>query len=424
MTSHPSEPGHLRATPELLSLATQFTGVAVWEYDYRTNTMDRSANHDTLYGLEWQEPWRIETFLAATHPEDRAGVAATIDAAVAPGGPDEYEYDFRVVDPAEQVRRLWVRGRVVERDATGRGQRVRGTLIDVTERHRLESHLAHVNRLYATLSECNQAVIRSTNEDELFGWICSAAVRVGSRAAWVASVEPGDLRVVAHAGEGVREFLTERADLLAHGTSAGVDLPAEAAVTGRVAVRQIGVTGLDPLAAACLRQGWRSAVSLPLARGGQVVAALTLYAAESGFFDESVGTLLAEIANDVSFALDRFAALRAHELVEQQRQLAESRWRALVDQQAVALVVFADGRVVEANDLAASLLGYASAADLVAADPVGRSWLAETGGAREGRRGTISGDGVPRALRYVATPVDGSERREVVAVLAEADPAH
>ena len=423
MTSHPPEPGHLLATPELLSLATQFTGVAVWEYDYRTNTMDRSANHDSLYGLDWQDPWRIETFLAATHPEDRAAAAAAIDAAVAPGGPDEYDYDFRVVDPAEQIRWLWVRGRVVERDATGRGQRVRGTLIDVTERHRLESHLSKVNRLYATLSECNQAVIRSGNEDELFARICSAAVRVASRAAWVASVEPGGLRVVAHAGEGLRTFLSERAELLAHAGSAGVDLPAEAAATGRVAVRQIGVTGLDALAAACLRQGWRSAVSLPLVRGGAVVAALTLYAVESDFFDESVGSLLAEMASDVSFALDRFAALRAHELVEQQRQLAESRWRTLVDQQAVAMVVFVDGRVEEANERAASLLGYASVADLVRADPAVRSWLAQVGGAREVRRGTITGDGVPRALRYVATPVEGGGRHEVVAVLAEVDPA-
>ncbi|MGC8498615.1 MAG: GAF domain-containing protein [Acidimicrobiales bacterium] len=396
--------------------------MAVWEYDYRTNTMDRSANHDALYGLDWQVPWRIETFLAATHPEDRPAAAA-IDAAVAPGGPDEYEYDFRVVDPAERVRWLWVRGRVVERDATGRGQRVRGTLIDVTERHRLEHHLAHVNRLYATLSECNQAVIRSADEDELFRRICTAAVRVGSRAAWVASVEPRGLRVVAHAGEGMRAFLSERADLLAHAPGTAVDLPAEAVTTGRVAVRQIGVTGLDALATACLRQGWRSAVSLPLTRGGEVVAALTLYAAEGDFFDESVDALLAEMASDVSFALDRFAALRAHERVEQQRQPAEARWRALVDQEVVAMVAFADGRVVEANARAATLLGYATAADLVAADPAGGSWLAETGGAGEVRRGTITGDGVPRAVRYVATPVGSGGGGEVVAVLAEADPA-
>ncbi len=422
MDSHPSSSGHLRATPELLSLATQFTGVAVWEYDYRTNTMDRSANHDTLYGLDWQEPWRIETFLAATHPEDRAGIAATIAAAVAPGGPDEYEYDFRIVDAAEQVRWLWVRGRVIERDAAGQGQRVRGTLIDVTERHRLESHLAHVNRLYATLSECNQAVIRSADEGELFARICAAAVRVGSQAAWVASAEPGGLRVVARAGKGLPEFLAERADLLAGGPGAGTDLPSQALATGRVALRQIGVTGLDPLATASLRQGWRSAVSLPLTRGGQVVAALTLYAVESGFFDESVGDLLDEMARDVSFALDRFASLRAHTRADQQRQLAESRWRALVDQQVVAVVTFAAGRIVDANERAASLLGFAAVGDLVATDPTSRAWLTEMAGAREVRRGTITGDGVPRPLRYVATPVDTGRRPEIVVVLGEVDP--
>ena len=422
MSSHDPEPGHLRATPELLSLATQFTGVALWEYDYRTNTMDRSANHDALYGLAWQETWRIETFLAATHPEDRDAAATAIAAAVAPGGPDEYEYDFRVVDPGEEVRWLWVRGRVVERDAAGQGLRVRGTLIDVTERHRLESHLAHVNRLYATLSECNQAVIRSASEDELFARICEAAVRVGSRAAWVASAEPGGPRVVARAGQGLRAFLAERAELLARGAGAGVDLPSQALATGRVALRLVGVTGLDPLAAAGLRQGWRSAVSLPLSRGGEVVAALTLYAAESGFFDESVGALLDEMASDVSFALDRFASLREHARAEQQRQRAESRWRALIDQQVVATVTLREGRVAEADDRAAELLGFASADDLVGAVPADRPGLAALADAPEVRRGTIAGDGVPRPLRYVATPIETEGRREVVVVLGEAEP--
>ena len=41
--------GILRGTDELLHLATEMAGIAVWEYDFVTNTMTRSANHDGLY---------------------------------------------------------------------------------------------------------------------------------------------------------------------------------------------------------------------------------------------------------------------------------------------------------------------------------------------------------------------------------------
>ena len=33
----------------MLHLATEMAGIAVWEYDFVTNTMTRSANHDGLY---------------------------------------------------------------------------------------------------------------------------------------------------------------------------------------------------------------------------------------------------------------------------------------------------------------------------------------------------------------------------------------
>ena len=125
--------GALLVTTERLRLATEMAGIAVWEYDFISNSMTRSDNHDALYGLAPQPHWDLDTFLAATHPEDRDLSNQYIQISVAPGGPDRYEFDFRVVFPDSSVRWLNVKGQVIRRDAEGRGVIVRGCLIDITE---------------------------------------------------------------------------------------------------------------------------------------------------------------------------------------------------------------------------------------------------------------------------------------------------
>ncbi len=123
----------LLETKERLRLATEMAGIAVWEYDFTSNSMTRSENHDALYGLAPQGHWDINTFLNATHPEDRELSNQYIQKSVAPGGPDRYEFDFRVIFPDTFIHWLNVKGSVIRRDAEGRGIIVRGCLIDITE---------------------------------------------------------------------------------------------------------------------------------------------------------------------------------------------------------------------------------------------------------------------------------------------------
>ncbi len=295
----------LRADDDLLRLVTEMSSVAVWEYDVARDEMRRSANHDALYGLDWQNPWRIGTFLESTHPDDTESSGAIIAEAMAAGGPDEYAYDFRVIWPDGSVRWLWVRGRVTSRDESGRGTIVRGVLIDVTDRKAIEERLRRSMLLYETLSECNQAIVFSSDETELFARVCAAAVTIGSAAmAWVGMVgSSGVVEAVAQIGEGAEEFLAARADLLAKG--AAIDLATAAIVADAPVIRQVG-TDDGPIAAAMVERGWLSATAMPIRRGGVAVGAFTLYSDTLGFFDDAMDDLLAEMAGDLGFALDHF----------------------------------------------------------------------------------------------------------------------
>lgn len=47
---------------------------------------------------------------------------------------------------------------------------------DITERKHNEEKIIHLSQLYAALSQCNQAIARAQNEEELFPLICKDAV--------------------------------------------------------------------------------------------------------------------------------------------------------------------------------------------------------------------------------------------------------
>lgn len=149
----------LKKSEERLRLSTELANVAVWEYSFLENSMSRSTNHDRLYGLEWQTHWDIQTFLNATHPEDREYSNAAIQNSVAPGGAPNYTFDFRVVYPDQSIHWLNVIGQVVERDTNGQGVLVRGCLFDITKRKHAEEALQRNEQVLRLFVEYTPASI-------------------------------------------------------------------------------------------------------------------------------------------------------------------------------------------------------------------------------------------------------------------------
>lgn len=131
----------VRRSEERLRLATEAARVAVWEYDFVAGQMTRTENHDALYGIPPLQVWQYDVFTNATHPDDRALSDRIVQTSCAPGGPDDYAFDFRVIWPDGSVHWLAVSGHVTARDAEGRATLVRGALIDVTRLKNIEAEL-------------------------------------------------------------------------------------------------------------------------------------------------------------------------------------------------------------------------------------------------------------------------------------------
>lgn len=182
---------------------------------------------------------------------------------------------------------------------------------DITERKLAEEKNQRLTQLYAALSQCNEAIVRCTREEELFPEICRSAVLYGRvKMVWIGLVDEVSQRVVPVAAYGDGAEYLEGIQL-----STDADNPTGRGPTG-IAIRENRPfwcqdfqhdPATTPWHERGVRYGWGSSASLPLKRNGTAIGAFTLYAEEANAFDEDARNLLVEMAMDISFALDNIA---------------------------------------------------------------------------------------------------------------------
>lgn len=344
-----------------LRLATEMVGIATWAYDFNSREMFRSQNHDALFGLPWQKLWDLDAFLEAIHPDDRDRSVAIIQASLAPGGHDDYSFDFRATTPDGTVRWLWVKGRITEREADGRGRTARGVLCDISDRKDTEAKLERMTRLYAALSQCNQAIVRSSSEQELLPQICREAVSFGGfTMASISMLDPETQRVshVAAYGSGIDylenvEIRTDQDSSAGRGPT-GTCIRENKPYWCQDYQRDPATA---PWHAQGVQYGWRSSAALPLVRNGQVVGALSVYSDVLNAFDEDSKSLLLEMAQDVSFAMERFVDARQHQQAIEALRRSDERLRTIIENEPECVkVIGKDGALLEINKAGLAML--------------------------------------------------------------------
>jgi len=191
---------------------------------------------------------------------------------------------------------------------------------DISERKASEAKIARLNRLYLTLSQCNQAIVHAVNTEELLPNICRYTVELGGlKMAWVGMVdeEDGMIKPVVSFGSGSDylqgiQISTDPESPLGRGPSG-------------TAIREnkpvwcedfLNDPNTIPWQERARTYNWKVSASIPLNNMGKVVGVLTIYGEEAGALDAEVRKLLLEMAEDISFALGHFTheeALRESE---------------------------------------------------------------------------------------------------------------
>jgi diguanylate cyclase (GGDEF)-like protein/PAS domain S-box-containing protein len=181
-----------------------------------------------------------------------------------------------------------------------------GVVRDITQRKQAEAKIKRLDRVNALLSHMNALIVRVKDRDQLFNGACRIAVEQGGfRMALVGGVDPDSLRVTPLATAGVNEELTAIFKGLMASNTYDNTIVMRAVRNNEILVSND--LHRDPsilLGAQYLEYGVRSMVVLPLAVAGQVVAVMGLYAGESEYFHEVELKLLAELSEDIAFAID------------------------------------------------------------------------------------------------------------------------
>ncbi len=210
------------------------------------------------------------------------------------------------------------------RDANGQVVGASKIARDVTAVKAREREIARLTRLYAALSQVNQVIVLEHGRDELFRKICRILVEQGGfRMAWIGRHDPATRTLSPVAAWGDEEDYLRTITV-----SVDERLPEGQGSIG-AAFREVrpylsndlleDAPG-PPWRSQAERLGFRASAVFPICENGRVSGALTVYAKEKGFFQDKETALLAEAANDVSFALDNLAR-------EEERKLAEARAR-------------------------------------------------------------------------------------------------
>lgn len=127
----------LKISEERLRLAKQAAELGVFDFDSDSNILHWDDRMRELWGAESTKAVTNKRFITSIHPEDRAARKAALDAAIDPTGSGEYQAEYRVVNPADNVER-WVSatGRMHFED--GLATRLIGVARDVTEHKAFE----------------------------------------------------------------------------------------------------------------------------------------------------------------------------------------------------------------------------------------------------------------------------------------------
>jgi diguanylate cyclase (GGDEF)-like protein/PAS domain S-box-containing protein len=184
-------------------------------------------------------------------------------------------------------------------------------LADIDEKRKtaVERSL-RLTQLYNALSQCNQAIVRSTSESELFEQVCHDTVLYGGmKMAWIGLVDnqSKQLTPVAAAGEGL-DYLKDKLISIDRASPVGNGPSGIAAREGHPYWCQdfLQDTATAPWHDCALEYDWGSSAALPLHKNGVLIGTFNMYAGMVNAFDEEVRQLLIEMAMDISYALNRF----------------------------------------------------------------------------------------------------------------------
>ena len=248
----------------------------------------------------------------------------------------------------------------LQRDEQGAPVAILETNNDVTERKRAEEALRRSNRELRALSDCNQTLLRATDEQSLLDEICRIVCQeAGYRMAWAAYAEHDEARSVRPvAWTGTEEGYLANLGITWADTERGGGPTGTAIRSGKTCCIEDFTT--DPRLASWrdsdMLLDFRSGIALPLKdEHADVFGSLTVYSAQPNAFASEEIRLLEELAADLAFGIVTLRSRAARQQAEREVALLGF---ALGNVHEAAMLVDDTARFHYVNEEACRVLGY------------------------------------------------------------------
>lgn len=193
---------------------------------------------------------------------------------------------------------------------------------DITERKRAEEQLHQVNRSLRALSQCNEIMVRATQEQDFLNGVCTSIVAYGGyRLVWVGFAEEDEkgvevVRPAAHAG--YEDGYLKAVDIRWDDSELGRGPAGTAIRTGKPCI--CGNIQTDPMyqpwRQEALSRGYLSTMALPLIDSGVTLGAMSIYSPQPNAFGAEEVELLMELANDMAYGINSIRSRKEREKAE------------------------------------------------------------------------------------------------------------
>lgn len=300
---------------EMLDKTGRIAKVGGWEFNPETLEGTWTAETARIHDLDPDEPIDVAKGIDFYVGESKAIIAKAVEDAI--NKKIGFDLELEIIS-AKGVKK-WVHTigiPIIENDKV---VKVEGVFQDITERKRAEKEIFHLNRLYAMLSQTNQAIVRLKDKDELFNQICKIAIEYGGFTfACIELFDPKENKIVPAIWANSRNVAIQN-DLFDAPDETRTLFPCNRVFQEN---RIIVVNNISEYkdcgywSQSLLRQNIYSYAAAPFYLSKNAIGVLELYSSEVNFFSDKEIKLLEEIGSDISYALDNIE-------VEKQRKRAE-----------------------------------------------------------------------------------------------------